>query len=132
MRESYVLASILLASVVASTAFVAADGEERPAIFGEGTMSCGQWLAAGDARSVLRYEAEAWVRGLLTGMNASSPDPAERLIGEDSDPATTRLWLDNFCRKQPLASLFEATVLLRYELKYRLQPVASGKPKPSW
>ena len=132
MRESYVLASILLASVAASTASVAADREERLAIFGEGTMSCGQWLAAGDARSVLRYEAEAWVRGLLTGMNAGSPDPAEHFIGEDSDPAGTRLWLDNFCRKQPLASLFEATVLLRYELKYRLQPVAAGKQKSSW
>jgi hypothetical protein len=124
MRNSY-FAAILLASLATGSAPVAA--QERVAIFGEGSMSCGQWLAAGQAHSVLRYEAEAWVRGLLTGMNAGNPDPAEHFVGDESDPAVNRLWLDNFCRKQPLASLFEAAMVLRYELKYRLLPSGAGK-----
>jgi len=92
MRNPYFLAAILLASIAMDSTPVVAEQEE-------GTISCGQWLAADNARSVPGYEAEAWVRDLLTGRNAGNPAPAQHFIGEDSDLARNRFWLNNFLPK---------------------------------
>lgn len=89
MRNPYFLAAILLASFALYSTPVAAKQEQ-------GTLSCGQWVAADNVHSVPRYEAEAWVRDLLTGMNAGKPAPAEHFIGEDADLARNRFWLNNF------------------------------------
>jgi hypothetical protein len=92
MRNPYFLAAILLASFALCSTPVAAKQEQ-------GTPSCGQWVAADNAHSVPRYEAEAWVRDLLTGMHAGKPAPAEHFIGEDADLARNRFWLNNFLPK---------------------------------
>lgn len=89
MRNRYFLTAVLLASIAMYSTPVAAKQEE-------GTISCGQWLAADNAHSVPRYEAEAWVRDLLTGMNAGNPAPAQHFIGEDAELARNRFWLSNF------------------------------------
>ena len=92
MRNPCFLAAILLASFALYSTPVAAKQEQ-------GTLSCGQWVAADNAHSVPRYEAEAWVRDLLTGMNAGNPAPAEHFIGGDADLARNRFWLNNFLPK---------------------------------
>ena len=92
MRNPYFPAAILLASIAMYSTPAAAKQEE-------GTISCGQWLASDNAQSVPRYEAEAWVRDLFTGMNAGNPAPAKHFIGEDADLARNRFWLNSFLPK---------------------------------
>jgi len=85
---------------------------------GEGTRSCGQFIAAiGDTkpgksftfeRDGVTYWSEnqtflQFANGYITAMNAIYPDKQIRL-----DPAAIELWLKNYCSKNPTDAFFVA------------------------
>jgi hypothetical protein len=83
-------------------------------VLGEGTISCGQWLEYRKTKVITGAESAAWVRGLITGMNAA--DPQNHAVGHGSDPAGNNLWINNFCKQHPIERLYEASVALWYAL----------------
>jgi hypothetical protein len=90
--------------------------QEKPVrVFGEGTISCGKWLQDRETKSINGAEAEAWVRGFLTGTNAASDD-AISSVGTGADPEGNNAWLDNYCRRHSLERLYEAAMALRAAL----------------
>jgi hypothetical protein len=59
-------------------------------------------------------EAEAWVRGFLSGMNAG--DPLTHSVGHGVQPEGNNVWIDNYCRQHPLEMLYDAALALRAAL----------------
>jgi hypothetical protein len=106
-------AALVLSQIAAAPA-VATD--KPVTILGEGTVSCGQWLEDRSTRGIPEAVDTAWVRGLLTGLNAMTPP---HNAGHDSDPAGNNLWIDTYCKQHPLSMLYDAAVLLWYALRDR-------------
>jgi len=102
--STLLLATLLLSSMAnASTIF--------------GGYDCGQWVNRPRGNS---SPAESWVIGYLSGLNVaherarmSPPDPLDALNSADQ----AYLWLDNFCRANPLRKLDGAANELFAELK---------------
>jgi hypothetical protein len=94
----------------------AAATDKPVTVLGEGTISCGQWVEDRSMHGIREVVDTAWVRGLLTGMNAVNPP---HNVGEDSDPAGNNLWIDTYCKQHPLSMLYDAAVLLWYALRDR-------------
>ena len=82
---------------------------------GEGTGSCGDWLA--DRRSASRtpesYQT-AWVDGYLTGVQDGSEGLTQNQT-RDSDGRSA--WIDNYCQANPLDNLLRAAWALYVELR---------------
>ena len=63
-----------------------------------GAPDCGQWLAGSDGAKALN---KAWLLGYLSGLSVSGvekPDPLTAL----SSAKQAYVWMDNYCRKNPL------------------------------
>jgi hypothetical protein len=92
-----------------------ASPEELPVrVFGEGTITCGQWLHYRTTTGITGAEAEAWARGFLSGMNAG--DPLMHSVGHGVQPEGNNVWIDNYCRQHPLEMLYDAALALRAAL----------------
>ncbi len=105
-----------LIQVASTTAFVLltafAPALSAATIFGG--YDCGQWT-----KRKPNHPMEAWVTGYLSGLSVmhaqaqrQPPDPLDRLNSIDQ----AFVWLDNFCKANPLRRLDGATVELFDEL----------------
>ena len=76
-----------------------------------GDYDCGQWFTA-----ERRQPAQAWLLGYLTGSNepfaGSGKEPLRRLNSADQ----AYLWVDNYCKANPLQSVSDAGKALLREL----------------
>ena len=112
-----------LAIVLAGSPLTAsADSTQNKfAVFGEGWVTCGQWIEdRGAPMSLPRGADEAWIRGYLTGMNAGMSifKPPMASVGLNSDPAANNLWIDNWCRTHPLSKINDAAFELYVALRH--------------
>ncbi|MCZ6732537.1 MAG: hypothetical protein O7B27_08315 [Gammaproteobacteria bacterium] len=87
--------------------------------YSEGKIgSCGTYVAARDeGRRGKLYEENnhiGWAFGYLTAYNLLTPDTYD-IIGQ-TDLSAILLWLENYCKRNPLARFAEAMVLLTDEL----------------
>lgn len=57
-----------------------------------------------------------YVDGYLTALNMEAVPP-NRMAGEHSDDASISLWLENYCRANPLDVFMNATAKLRDALQ---------------
>lgn len=78
--------------------------------------SCGQWVSSrADRTNQVKPPGESWITGYLSG--------AARESGEDllkgTDNESLFLWVDNYCRANPLHHLSEAAFRLSVELVKR-------------
>lgn len=103
----HLIPSLLLAALAATQP---AEAVEAVAVFG--TQDCGQWL---------RNPNKNWLAGYLSGMNAS-------YASEDFDPLLqinsfdqAALWIDNYCRSNPLDNVQRGSNRLYGELRDRLR-----------
>lgn len=87
--------------------------------WGLGQMDCGQWIADG------RNTDKAWLLGHLSGLNLSAVMAAHNRKGAPPsiDPLSTLgsakqafLWMDNWCRANPLKRVGEGSLTLYLEL----------------
>jgi hypothetical protein len=104
-----------LAIVTAMTSeVVARDG----IMYGAGMISCGDWqqhrLSGYKSNS---YQAQAWIDGLLSGLNAADSGPD--FLVPKPDPVGYYAWLDNYCKEKPLDTLTQAALALKKELAAR-------------
>lgn len=105
------LSGIIFAGISASA------GAGTVAIFGE--PDCGKWVESSTATR------KAWLLGYLSGMNtmdATKGDALEQLQSAEQ----AFLWMDNYCRANPLNGMSNGAVALFFELTKR-SPQASKR-----
>lgn len=102
-RTRVSMKSVLTVTVL-SLAFVVAQAQTSTgqfALSGAGTSSCGKYIAASSKEDVVLFYI-SWVQGFLSGMNIGYARGAklEFIVLPDSD--TIKLYLDRYCRDNPL------------------------------
>ena len=77
-----------------------------------GGPDCGQWFDEGR-----RQSAKSWLSGYLSGLNTAiatdTNDPLERLNSMEQ----AYLWIDNYCKANPLHHTQRAALYLFQELR---------------
>ena len=121
MTELRVLVVLSLLAI-----YVPASGQDRPiAIHSYEDTSCGAWVkSAGNLAARAQYVS--WFRGFVSGYNYGNPSNQVDL-GRLPDPDTLALYIDKYCRENPLQPFIAAAFRLVDEVRER--PAAS-KPKP--
>lgn len=76
------------------------------------SWSCGAW-AAEQAKSNSLYYQKWWLIGFMSGLALGKDDD----ILEGTDPQSIYLWMDNYCKANPLNDITYGGVDLYYELK---------------
>lgn len=92
---------------------IALAGANALAVTIRGSPSCGNWIDyknKGDKLGTIVNER--WLVGFLSGMAIS--EQLDVLPGTDNDSLS--LWMDNYCRANPLESVFAGGELLFWEL----------------
>jgi len=83
------------------------------------TISCGKWVSVRehpelDVSTLESFYNLGWIRGYITAYNSQTPDTYD--IQGNTDLESIELWLDNFCKENPLKELGEAMQFLTDEL----------------
>lgn len=109
-RTKFFLPAFILMLTISSTS-------SASVIFGG--YDCGEWV-----NRPKNHPMESWVAGYLSGLNsmysisnASSTDPLVQLNSLDQ----AYLWLDNFCKANPLRKVDGVAYELFIELKAKAQ-----------
>jgi hypothetical protein len=114
MLISYRNPALVLACLVSLSSAFAADSQGKFIVLSLGTKSCGQVVTDFEKNDWGKLTNSVWVGGYLTAINS------EVFKGEDvakgTDPAARDLWVYNYCKSNPLESLYRATDALVSEL----------------
>jgi len=104
-------------SIVAAALLVLAQGSPTVTIVGIGNRSCGAWTNAAQIRTVEatfeRREFSGWLTGYLSGVNSTSE---LRGIASAEDAQGYLAWVDDYCAKHPLDTVYRAVASLVNEL----------------
>lgn len=106
---------ILMASTILFMSTNALAGQ----IQGAGGVTCGAWLQT--RQSNQHYGELHWVQGFISSYNqyvytGRNPNGIFGSVDHDSIAA----WMDNYCRANPLETVYKGTLHLVEELKHRL------------
>jgi hypothetical protein len=80
-------------------------------MYGEGSESCGKWLAT-DHNGAMSYRMGEWILGWVSAAGYYNVQGALRI----SDPYALTGWVDKYCREHPLDNLAIAAARLVDEL----------------
>jgi hypothetical protein len=114
-KRYLILAATLLFAILG--ALQTAQAGSKFLVFGVGTVSCGEWQqyrTTGDL--AVRYQAQAWVDGFLSGYNKSAD---QDILDSQPSPVALYAWIDNYCVSRPLDRLSQAAGALIFELTER-------------
>lgn len=89
-------------------------------VFGAGTFGardCGEWIN----RKKNVYEelaTEQWLNGYMSGLSMmhAANGWKDNPLGKINSAAQTRLWMDNYCQKNPLSEVVDGGTALFLEL----------------
>jgi len=114
-RAVYALA---LAFALASSAFA----QERPpvALFSFSDTSCGAWVSSA-GNEAIRAQYSYWFRGFVSGYNHGNPYNQVELE-RMPDSQTLALFVDQYCRENPLQPFVIAAWKLVAELRDHPEP----------
>jgi hypothetical protein len=115
-------------TMVALIAFLVPAAANANTIMGEGFASCGQWTkASAEPQGAVAFAMGAWVRGYLTAqaLAATSENHYPDIL-RDTDADAVMAWVDNYCAKNPLDKIVDATGHLVLELIKRAAPARSN------
>ena len=90
------------------------------AIFSFQDTSCGAWVKSGTDESA-RAQYISWFRGFVSGHNFGNPGNQVQLE-RMPDPATLALYVDKYCRDNPLMPFVSASFDLVREIRERPEP----------
>ena len=122
MTKKYLNKVALLIFLIAGTG-LAQDGPPL-AIFSYEETSCGAWVKSGE-KEWARAQYLSWFRGFVSGYNYGNPNnqvPLERI----PDQQTLSLFVDKYCRDNPLNPFVSAAFKLVEEVRINQAP---KKPK---
>lgn len=106
---------LLFLSLLLSMALGYATSATASGIQGAGAIPCGKWVAqrtTGD-----HHMALAWVMGFMSSYNhyVESSSKKNGVFGE-IDHNSIALWLDNYCKSNPLESVYSGSYKLVEEM----------------
>lgn len=88
--------------------------EDRFSLVGAGSMSCGKYSAQStDAGTAMIYQT--WVQGFLSGLNVARK-AKELPLKQLPDFETIKLYLDKYCRDNPLGHPYTGALQMFVEL----------------
>lgn len=117
MNKKLFFSALMVAGMAGA---LAAEGGTQ--IMTPGAMNtCGDYMSARRANDARSYWAVAWTWGYISRYNRESP--AAR-IDIPAQTETVHLYLEKFCRENPLDGIFSATEKLILDL--------GGNPQKSW
>lgn len=89
------------------------------AVEGAGVKSCESYQADRKKNGSMHYINLNWAKGFITGVNfIHAETKGNPQLGEGLDLDALTLWIDNYCRNNPHASLTDASAALVNELMY--------------
>lgn len=94
---------------------LAAKEEPPLAMFYVGDVSCGAWVQSAD-NEMGRAQYIAWFRGFISGYNFGNPKN-QVLLGSMPDSGTLVLYVDKYCRENPLKPFVGAAMDLVREVR---------------
>ncbi len=111
-RTIFILAMSLFLPATVNAADI--DGKYATILIKETLGSCGQYVTARDEGRRGNYGEENihiyWIRGYLTAYNRLRPDTWD-IIGQ-TDMLGILLWLENYCKRNPLADFADDAMQL--------------------
>lgn len=112
----YIFVGLLLVSLTAWGA------DKNGAFQSQGQRSCGTFIEARNSRSDQGGYAGAWIGGYITAYNAITPNTYS-ILGA-SDYNSVILWMENWCKANPLSSVtsgMEELTIALYPRRYKTQ-----------
>lgn len=104
-------------SIAAAALLTLAQGSPTVAVLGVGNRSCGAWTNAAQIETVEaafeRREFTGWLMGFLSGLN-STEELTGIAVAADGQGYTA--WLDDYCARHPLDTVYKAAATLLNEL----------------
>ncbi len=87
-------------------------------IKGAGGTTCGKWVE--DRKTSVYYTQLSWVQGFISSYNhyVDSHEDQNGVFGT-ADSNSITVWMDNYCQKNPLETVYTGTLELIEELKNR-------------
>ena len=79
-----------------------------------GTVDCGKWVSRND-KDLTSLRTEAWLTGFMTGLNASDEQDRDSLRKVSAQQIF--LWMDNYCKANPLKDVIDGGFRLMDELR---------------
>jgi hypothetical protein len=114
-RTIFVLAMFFLPATVNASDV---DGKFAVSVPRGKVGSCGQYVAARDERRTGEHRAENlhinWIFGYMTAYNTQTPDTYD--IQGQTDLSEILVWLEDYCKQNPLHGFIDAMTLLMDEL----------------
>ena len=105
-----VAASLVLLLVLCSSA---ATG----VVLRGGSSSCGQWVQDRRADGKPEDSSRFWLMGYMSGLARGT----DKDILKDTDSASIILWMENYCRANPLKSVADGADVLFNELEQKIK-----------
>jgi anthranilate/para-aminobenzoate synthase component II len=102
--------SKLLIAVLAITL----SNQTLAAAIGYGVVDCGKWVN-GQSKTPPNYNHRAWLAGFISGLNQDKW--YEDALSKTSSADQIFLWMDNYCKKNPLKEVNNGAYELMQELK---------------
>jgi len=103
--------AISIVVMFATFASTSAGGEELPVF---GTLSCGEWVQRAGYPTG-KITNEYWLAGFMSGQAVAS----KKNVLKDTDIASMTLWIDQYCKNDPLSNTVTAGKNLFLELLKR-------------
>jgi hypothetical protein len=107
--KSLVLFGLPLGFILETTS--AAEAQMK-SYWGEGAAPCSKYTTETEQKTVLGSELSAWVRGYITGANVMQTYTDNVFEMTDAELDNMTNWIDDYCRRNPNASLVAASDLL--------------------
>ena len=106
-------------------ALIALLGLNASAVTVMGFVSCGTWVDYKEKNNKVGIiAAERWLTGYLSGFSVAQD--IDVLV--DADLKSLSLWMDNYCRANPLDSISDGGLALFLELAKKKGPTKPQKP----
>ena len=91
---------------------LAHPGDENGDYMGYGLVSCGKWVTYREEKN--SDEEEYWIAGYITAYNVLATRTYYLMGSTDSE--SVYLWMDKYCRQNPLKDLADGMAILTSEL----------------
>ena len=75
-------------------------------------FGCGKWIEARESKGAAAHVVENWADGYLSGLAIGTGIEFWRKGGNRLDKESAYLWIDNYCRANPLKTTAEASSAL--------------------
>jgi hypothetical protein len=80
-----------------------------------GASSCGDWVAEREKKSIGTFGNESWLVGYLSGIATVT----NTSFFKGTDNASLFLWMDNYCKANPLSDISDGGSKLYLELSLK-------------